>query len=222
MNVKFSIAALAIALGIFTSSACSKSEKTERDRDVGIRSDAKAAVDARDDDSAQDDAGDETVCNSTKPLLDELYFLCDKALCVGYQIRARLFLGFGNDPFSWGLNDEGNLVLKDIRDEIWLQFYGDCFGIAGTYMKEIGFRFNYGEVFDESLVPGIKPEPEWKVEIENALIEYHTAQTMVGSTLKFSLRGSLNDVAFVKDTKDELPPFIEVRDEEGNLVADIR
>jgi hypothetical protein len=45
---------------------------------------------------------------------------------------------------------------------------------------------------------------------------------MTGEIILYGLYGSLADVEFVRDLKDELPLFIEVKDTEGNLVADIR
>ncbi|MBN1655020.1 MAG: hypothetical protein JXA30_14725 [Deltaproteobacteria bacterium] len=45
---------------------------------------------------------------------------------------------------------------------------------------------------------------------------------MEGQLPEFWFRGSLDEVEFIKDTKDELPPLIEVGDAEGNLVAYIR
>jgi hypothetical protein len=165
------------------------------------------------------------ICNSTKPLLDDLSYLCykDERPCEGYQIRARLFLNIGNDPFSWRLDENGNLVPAEIRDVKKFFSFGHCPGKAETRMTEIEFFFNYDEVFDETLLPGLRAVPEWKVEIENAVIEYcDSCYTMNGPLPIFWFRGSLYDVEFVKDTKDELEPYIEVRDTEGNLVADIR
>jgi hypothetical protein len=199
--------------------------------DVEYLSDVQSAKDANfyepdrdeDDSGPAPDGGDEKVCNSTKPLLGILHTLCydNSRPCEGYRVRARLFLDIGGSPFHISKLDG---VTIDYGNGHGFGLLAQC-RIEGVSpaMTQIGFSHDYDEAIDPASLPGLRNQLDWKVEIADAAIEYcESCYTMEGQLPEFGFSGSLEDVQFVKDVKDELPPFIEVKDADGNLVSDIR
>ncbi len=195
----------------------------------GGRRDAVAAPDsgegpASDEDggTSDADAGQGFECRSTRPLLNDLVDLCylETRPCEGYRVRLRLFLDIGSDLFSF--YSDG----RRAEDGPFVSLLGHCViegRDAGSRAAGMSFEYDHDESVDPEIIPGVKGQLGWKVEIERAVIEYcDGCYMMTGLAPVYGLRGSLEDVEFVRDLKDELPLFIEVRDTEGNLVADIR
>jgi hypothetical protein len=168
------------------------------------------------DDGGAEDAGDPYAwCYSDKRLVELFWNLChnDSRPCDAYQVRLRLFLDIGGDEFS--LRPDGTRY-----DD------GPHFGLFGQCVekqKRVSFVFNSDEVIDPAIVPGVRNQKGWKVDLDHAGIEYcDTCFTEQGLDPVFWLRGSLDDVKFFQDLENEYPLFIEVRDAEGNLAADFR
>ncbi len=191
-------------------------------KDVRSQSDSGyQPLDGGDEDSGQDgDAATEAECHSSEPVLARLHGICyhDSRPCEAYEVRARLFLCMSCDSRFSTLPD-GTSVDKTPH----FSLTEAC--ISGGYAggQRISFWYDQAEPMDPAIIPGLRGQLGWKVDIARAGFEYcETCSTSTGPLPEFWLRGSLQDVEFVRDLKDELPVFVEVRDADGNLVADIR
>ncbi len=244
--MKYACVTVAVVFGVLASPACSDSTDgghagmdggTDASADAAALPDvldASASKDVRsqsesgyqplegsDADSGQEgDAATEAECHSSEPVLARLHGICyrDDRPCESYDVRARLFLDTRNSPFvGWEHQFSTYSPPFIILD-------GQC-RIEGRTppMVQIEFRYGDDETIDPDILPGQRYQPGWKVDIARAGFEYcETCSTSTGPLPEFWLRGSLQDVEFVRDLKDELWVFVEVRDADGNLVADIR
>ena len=154
-------------------------------------------------------------CYSDKRLADSLFSLCykDTRPCDGYQVRTRMILDTGNSPFD--VRPDGTPV----HEPRGFLLIGQCVESE----ESLDFAFGADETIDPAIIPGLKNQPYWKVEIAHSVIQYcEGCYTETEEAPAYWLQGSLDDVEFIYDPENELPLFIDVRDAEGNLVADLR
>lgn len=186
--------------------------------------DATSTEPLENDDGGQDsDADIVYICNNTKDLIEILNDLCyDVAYpCKGYQVRARLIVVTGNSPFD--LRPGGAPYYPNPG---WFFLKGRCFQEAHPTKSTPDINFEYDntvETLDPDIIPRLSGQIGWRVDIANAVIDYcYECENEDGHYPRIIFRGSLEEVDFVRDYNDEVPLYIELKDTEGNLFADIR